>query len=124
MTRSPDRAVRNLGALKRTASTSRVLNLAAIEALHARAPDYREKPFFKSRALNGAVVLKHRLRVDERALMGETRPSATKIILPFVSAELHLGGRSLFVRQPGWVPLLADVLSEGPDGHRDVGVLQ
>jgi hypothetical protein len=124
VTRSPDRAVRNLGALQRTASTSRVLNLSAIEQLHGRTAEYREKPFFKSRALNGAVILKHRLRADERIVMGERRPTATKIILPFVSSELHLGGRSLFVGQPGWTEMLSDTLSQGADGTRDIGVLE
>jgi hypothetical protein len=124
VTRNADRAVRNLGALQKTASTSRVLNLSAIEALHGRLPDYAAQPFFKSRALNGAVLLKHRLRPDERQLMGGARPSATKIILPFVRSELHLGGRSLFVGQPGWAQMLSDVCAHGPDGVRDIGVLQ
>jgi len=124
LTRSPDRAVRNLGALQRTASTSRVLNLSAIEVLHGSTPEWRDKPFFKSRALNGAVILKHRLRADERNLMGERKPTATKIILPFVRSELHLGGRSLFVGQPGWKAMLSDVCAEGPDGVRDIGVLE
>jgi hypothetical protein len=106
VTRSPDRAVRNLGALQRTASTSRVLNLSAIEQLHGRTAEYREKPFFK------------------RAALGERRPTATKIILPFVSSELHLGGRSLFVGQPGWTEMLADILADGPDRTRDIAAFE
>lgn len=122
-TKSSDRAVRNLGALQRTASTSRVLNLIAIEAQHGREPEYRLRPFFQNRVLNGTVLLKHRLRADERELMGG-RPTATKVILPFVRSELQLGGRSVFVGQSGWMEMIAEVCSAGSDASRDMGVLQ
>jgi hypothetical protein len=122
--KSPDRAVRNLGALQKTASTSRVLNLIAIEALHGREPEYAGQPFFRNRVLNGAVILKHRLRADERTVMGELRPTATKVILPFVRHELHLGGRSMFVGQAGWIEMLAETCGMSHELSRDVRVLE
>jgi len=124
LNRSTDRTVRNLGALKRTASTSRVLNLCAIENQHGELPEYSQKPFFKSRALNSTVLLKHRLRADERMLFDDGRTTATKIIVPFVKSELNLGGRSVFVSQIGWTEMLEDILARGADGRRDVSVLE
>ena len=44
---NPDRAFRNLGALQKTASTSRVLNLIAVAAQHRETPEYAAKPFFR-----------------------------------------------------------------------------
>jgi hypothetical protein len=41
-----------------------------------------------------------------------------------VSSELHLGGRSLFVGQPGWTEMLADILADGPDRTRDIAAFE
>ena len=44
--------MRSLRALERTASTSRVLNLLAVEADSAHRPEYGEAPLFRQRLLN------------------------------------------------------------------------
>jgi hypothetical protein len=122
--KSTDRAVRNLGALKRTASTSRVLNLIAVEAQHGREKEYSANPFFKNRILNGTVILKHRLRADERQIFEDGRPTATKVIVPFERSDLRLGGRSVFVNQPAWAELIADACSDSADISRDISLLE
>ena len=47
---------RSMRALERTASTSRVLNLAALAVKHADNPDHIARPLFVAPALNAAVI--------------------------------------------------------------------
>jgi hypothetical protein len=118
-----ERIYRSLRGLEKTASTSRVLNLAVLSVRNAERND---TPMFTSAVLNGAVILKHRLRTDEIDLF-DTRPrTATKLIVPFDRADLSLGGRAVFVGQRSWLPALAE-LRGGPDEDgmlRDIEVLE
>src|ERR1700760_3685878 len=101
-----DRIYRSLVGLEKTASTSRVWNLAAIATRNADNPEHHASPLFKSPVLNGAVILKHRVRGDERYLFDMPPHTGTKVIVPFAASDLSLGGRSLFVEQRGWRLLL------------------
>ncbi|MBS0472243.1 MAG: hypothetical protein JSR60_14320 [Proteobacteria bacterium] len=96
-----DRSNRPLTALS-GASTSRVLNLAAIALAQADNPEHAKAPFFESPILNAAILLKHRVRSDESYMFAGTRSVATKIIVPFSIHDLKSGGRSLFVQQRGY----------------------
>src|SRR6185312_15585853 len=97
--RKPDRAFRSLSGLEKTASTSRVLNLAAVASMNAGDPEYDKSPFFRATTLNGAVIIKHRLRADEPYIFERAKRISTKVIIPFERSDLSLGGRSLFVGQ-------------------------
>ncbi len=119
-----DRLTRSLRALDRTASTSRVLNLLAIETQSGQRPEHREAPLFRNRILNTALVVKHRLRSDDIFLFDEIRPNATKIIIPFERSDLGLGGQSFFVGQRGWVDLLREACNEHTDMARDLATLR
>lgn len=119
-----DRLTRSLRALERTASTSRVLNLLAIQAQSGHRPDHGEAPLFRNRILNSALVVKHRLRADDLFLFDEIRPNATKIIIPFERSDLGLGGQSFFVGQRGWVDLLREACNEYSDMGRDLATLR
>jgi hypothetical protein len=119
-----DRLTRSLRALDREASTSRVLNLLAIEARSGHRPEHGEAPLFRNRILNTALVVKHRLRVDDVFLFDEVRPNATKIIIPFERSDLGLGGQSFFVGQRGWVELLREACNEHSDMARDLATLR
>lgn len=121
---SRDKSVRSLVALQTSASTSRVLNLAGIAKSHGDDDDYLKKPFFKSRALNSAVLLKHRLRPDEVQSLPNVPLNATKIILPFEKTDLRLGGQSIFIGQTGWREMLADVCDNTVDSDRDLAVME
>src|SRR5687768_14945618 len=110
---SSAREIRPLPALHSAGSTSRVLNLTAVWERDAADPDYAKKPFFVSPLLNTAIVVKHKLRADERFLFDGAPTSATKIIIPFHTAELGLGARAMFVGQRGWQAMLRD-LCRGP----------
>jgi hypothetical protein len=119
-----DRLTRSLRALDRTASTSRVLNLLAIDAQSGRRPEHGEAPLFRNRTLNTALVVKHRLRTDDIFLFDEIRPNATKIIIPFERSDLGLGGQSFFVGQRGWVDLLREACNDHTDMARDLATLR
>lgn len=116
--------MRSLRALERTASTSRVLNLLAIEAESAHRPEYFEAPLFKNRVLNTAIILKHRLRNDDIYLFDDAKPTATKIIIPFDRKDLGLGGQSVFVGQRGWADLIIEACNASSDMSRDLETLR
>jgi hypothetical protein len=103
-----DRSVRSLSGLG-TASSSRVLNLASIAAAQVDNPQHLAAPFFESPIMNGAILLKHRLRADESYLFPEARAVATKIIIPFEKTDLKVGGRSFFFGQRGYMESLREI---------------
>lgn len=119
-----DRVMRSLRALERTASTSRVLNLIAIEAESSHRPEYVQHPLFKNKILNTALIIKHRLRNDDIYLFDEARPTATKIIIPFDRRDLGLGGQSVFVGQRGWTEVLVEACNASGDMSRDLTTLR
>ncbi|PTS86804.1 hypothetical protein DBR21_14100 [Caulobacter sp. HMWF009] len=122
--RKTDRVTRSLRALERTASTSRVLNLLAIEAGSVHRPEHGQHPLFRNRTLNTSLIVKHRLRNDDIFLFDEPRPTATKIIIPFDRRDLGLGGQSFFVGQRGWLELMREACNEHSDMGRDLSVLR
>ena len=119
-----DRMMRSLRALERTASTSRVLNLLAVEAESSKRPEYSEAPLFRNRVLNTAILLKHRLRNDDFYLFDEAQPTATKIIIPFDRRDLGLGGQSVFIGQRGWAELVVEACNASGDMSRDLATLR
>jgi hypothetical protein len=122
--RAPDRSFRSLSGLERTASTSRVLNLAAVASQNVGDPEYEASPFFRAAALNGAVIIKHRIRNDEQYIFEQSKRISTKVIIPFERTDLSLGGRSLFVGQRGWQELLNQLRGSQEDEARDVALLE
>lgn len=122
--RGNDRVTRSLRALERTASTSRVLNLLAIQADSGHRPEHAQHPLFRNRILNNALIVKHRLRSDDIFLFDEARPTATKIIIPFDRTDLGLGGQSFFVGQRGWADLLREACNDTTEMVRDIATLR
>jgi hypothetical protein len=119
-----DRTYRSLRGLERTASTSRVLNLAALAQRNAGNPEHERKPFFLAHSLNGAVIVRHRLREAEREAFDRLRYTAIKLIIPFERSDLGLGGRSLFVAERNWLDSFEELRGQAPDLARDVAVLE
>ena len=124
MAASNERIYRSLRGLEKTASTSRVLNLAALAVRHSGNPEHAAQPLFKSHILNGSVILKHRLRVDEVELFEGMTRTATKLIVPFDKTDLALGGRAVFVGEKYWIPVLEELRGGPDDLIRDVEVLE
>jgi len=124
VSRGQDRSFRSLRGLEQTASTSRVLNLAAVATQNFGDVEYENSPFFKASSLNGAVIIKHRLRQDEQFNFAASRRISTKLIIPFERSDLGLGGRSLFVGERGWLDTFEELRGEAPDLPRDIAVLE
>ena len=114
-----DRSVRRLTNLQRTASTARLLNLAAIANLHESDPTHAEKPLFLNKTLNNALIIKHRLRADEVGNFFDGRQVATKVIVPFTRTDLNLGGKSVFVGGPHWSQFLEESSTNSEQADRD-----
>lgn len=102
--------VRSLEALTGSASTSRVLNLHSVAKRFGAEPDYAARPFFQDPVLNRAIVVKHRLRLDERYRFPAGRSVVTKVIFPFDGSDLAIGGQSVIVNEPGYRESLADAV--------------
>ncbi|HEY8572776.1 hypothetical protein [Phenylobacterium sp.] len=118
------REIRPLPALHSAGSTSRVLNLTAVWERDAAEPDYSARPFFSSPLLNTAIIVKHKIRADERDLFDGAPTSATKIIIPFHTSELGLGARAMFVGQRGWQAMLLDLCRGPAEFQRDRRVVE
>jgi hypothetical protein len=120
-----DRTIRSLAALA-GASSSRVLNLAAVALENAANPNHADAPMFDSTIINRSIILKHRLRADELDLFTPRRAVATKIIIPFERTDLKAGGRSFFVGQRGFEELLREAGNYGErlSMKRDLDVLR
>ena len=124
MAGSNERIYRSLRGLEKTASTSRVLNLAALAVRNTGNPEHAAAPLFKSPVLNSCVVLKHRLRVEETDLFEGLQRTATKVIAPFDKSDLSLGGRTVFVGEKGWLPVLTELRGGTEEMARDVEILE
>lgn len=122
--RPQDRSFRSLAGLERTASTSRVLNLAAVAVQNIGDVEYEASPFFRATILNGAVIIKHRLRSDEQYIFEQAKRISTKVIIPFERTDLSLGGRALFVGQRGWQEMLAQLRGGQDEEARDIALLE
>jgi hypothetical protein len=119
-----DRSVRSLVGLQ-SASSSRVLNLAAI-AIGQKEGEGQSRPLFRSKIINRSIILKHRLRPDEFDAFQERCANATKIIIPFEILDLRSGGQSIFVGQRGFEDALEELgnYSDPGDLARDIETLQ
>jgi hypothetical protein len=106
--------VRSLLQLEANASTARTLNLISVWKKHAEDKGYKAKPFFQSPVLNRSIIVKHRLRPNERETFHDGRGGATKVILPLDITDLRSGARSFFIGQKGYQDVLEDVF--GPMG--------
>jgi hypothetical protein len=102
-----DRTIRNLANLQASGSSTRVLNLHRVYREHGGSTEWAEKPLFRDRLLNRALIVKHRLRRDELQRFRGRRFVATKVILPFDPGDLGLGGRYMFVGQAEYPRTLA-----------------
>ena len=74
-----------------------MLNLALLDLRHGNEEAHRSTPLFRSRQLNTAIIIKHRLRGNERWDKSIKRLNATKVVIPFESTNLRTGGHSFFV---------------------------
>ncbi len=109
---SSGQSVRNLANLQQSASTARVLNLLRIAQRSGSEAEHAEHPFFSHPRLNRAIILKHRLRRNERDVFADGRLTATKVVIPIDGGDLRLGGRSVFVGQMNYEAVMHASLGE------------
>ena len=88
--------------IRESGSTARVLNLALTFERSGTTEEYLASPLFKNRRLNKSVILKHSPRPEEQSAFTRPRMSCTKIIVPFASTDLRLGGVGIMVDQIGF----------------------
>jgi len=104
--------IRSLASLDNVISSSRVLNLNKIYKMQRNSAEYTSKPLFSNNLLNRSILLKHRLRENERNQFADGRSVATKILFPIETMELKLGAQYLFVGQRDFEDRLCEILRE------------
>ena len=109
--------------IRESGSTAQVLNLAFVYERHGQEADYQENPLFRHRRLNQSVIIKHTVRAEERAFFTYPVATATKVVLPFASTNLRLGGASFLVGQND-LPRLIGGYSETHMLETDLEMLQ
>ncbi len=117
---------RSLLRLMRTASTSRVLNLAKRTAAQRTATP-AGSTLFAAPALDRCIVVKHRLRPHEREWFVEARTLVTKLLIPIDPQDVGLGAHAIFVGERGFEGTMAmslGVHEATVAGARDLAVLQ
>ena len=80
-------------------------------------------PFFRNSILNRSIIVKHRLRPNEKEVFRGGRSSGTKVILPIDPNDLRSGARSFFIGQVGYENILEDVLAASSGAAEDVRLL-
>jgi hypothetical protein len=117
--------IRSLSSLENSASTARVLNLRKVFAVYGDDDDYKQSPFFKNPSLNRCLILKHRLRGNERDEFDEFRNIATKLILPIDVTDLKMGALYVFVGQRNFEKMLCNGLNKTElDIQKDLEILR
>ena len=117
--------IRNFSALENSASTARVLNLRKVFVNFGHEDDYKKSPFFINRTLNRSLILKHRLRGDERDDFTEFRSVATKIVVPIDVTDLKMGALCVFVGQRNFEKMLSNSLNKTElELQRDLEILR
>ena len=92
---------RNLALIRKSGSTSRILNLLVAHERFQATPAYNHAPMFRSKRLNRAILIKHTLRGSEADLFEGRRATGTKVIFPFAESDLSLGGSYFFANMRG-----------------------
>jgi len=117
--------IRSLSALENSASTARVLNLRKVFADFGDDDNYKKSPFFKNPSLNRCLILKHRLRGNERDDFTEFRNIATKLVLPIDVTDLKMGALYVFIGQKNFEKMLCNGLNKTEmDLQRDLETLR
>lgn len=111
--------------LQANASTARTLNLIEVWRKNGDSQkDYSARPFFSNPALNRSIIVKHRLRPNERDVFHDGRAGGTKVILPIDLSDLRSGARSFFIGQIGYHDVLEELFGRSGRAHGDDQLLE
>ncbi len=108
----PSDGRRDLALIRASGSTARVLNLALVFERFGETEELNANPLFRSKWLNRALILKHAVRPHERDLFERPEPHTLKIVFPYSSTELGLGGTSLMMGEKRFDSLLRRAIGE------------
>lgn len=111
----PSDGRRDLSLIRASGSTARVLNLALVCERYGHTEEFAAQPLFRTQKLNRALILKHALRDHERALFDRPEPHTTKIVFPYSTTELGLGGASVMVGERRFDQLLRSAVGASVD---------
>jgi hypothetical protein len=101
-----------------------VLNLVSAHKRFAATPEALLPQFFDHPLLNRCIIVKHRLRPNERDLLANGRASGTKVLLPIDPRDLRLGAQYFFMGQRDFDQVTQDAFGNAlAPGHRDRQVL-
>lgn len=114
---------RDLSLIRASGSTARVLNLALVYERFGESEAFRANPLFRSPQLNRALIIKHVLREQERALFERPETHTTKIVFPYSATELGLGGTSILVGERRFEQNLRQALGASMAQHEFVADL-
>ena len=97
------RTYRSFADIRRAGNSARILNLLdptqKIEADEERDRDPGDGYFFSNYTLNRSFILKHRLRPQEREILGGLVTVGTKVFIPFDVNDLRQGGKYVFINE-------------------------
>lgn len=97
------RTYRSFADIRRAGNSARILNLLdptqKIEADEENDGDPGDGYFFSNYTLNRSFILKHRLRPQEREILGGLVTVGTKIFIPFDVNDLRQGGKYVFINE-------------------------
>lgn len=120
-----DRSFRSLDFLRKSAATSRVLNLWSIAQKEAGRGAYEAAPMFRNGRLNQSIIVKHRVRANESDLFDFPVQTGTKVLLPISGQELRYGARSFFFGQKQFEEIAQEAFgSDLAAGSHDRQVLE
>ena len=98
--------VQSLRSITARSSSARVLDLHSLALEVGDDPDHRARPMFLHPVLNRTIIVKHHPRAGEFESAAERGAIVTKVIFPFDSTDLDLGGQFLLVDDPDLVDQL------------------
>lgn len=101
--------------IRRSASTARVLNLHRVAEKYGETSEHGDSPFFRSKRLNTAFILKHTLSAQEMEYLGIERLTGTKVIFPLARDDLRVGGMSIMVEQRDFENGMIEALGQDAD---------
>ncbi|MCR6644737.1 MAG: hypothetical protein NVV62_09570 [Terricaulis sp.] len=110
---------RDLSLIRESGSTARVLNLALVYERFGDTEEFSEKPMFRNKRLNRALILKHAVRPNEKEFFTRPVTSTTKVILPYSVKELQLGGVSFMIGERRFERIVRDTV-EGYESETDL----
>lgn len=91
---------RSMADIRSRPTSARILNLLDLTQKILETPtDDEYQPFFYNKTLNNSIIIKHRIRKDEKGLLKDNKTVGTKLFVPFDYKDLKQGGKYIYIEQ-------------------------